>query len=108
MNDDIGGASCRPDFMILMYGDIDSLVGTVNDKTPPTFLGHTDDDTRVPVQASVRYYMALHNHGVPAELHVYEKGKHGFGLLSARGPVVTWGKRCLDWMRVREILSGKP
>jgi acetyl esterase/lipase len=108
LHDAIDSTSSRPDFMILLYGDIDSLVGTVNSNTPPTFLTHTDDDTRVPVEASVRFYMALHSHGVPAELHVYEKGKHGFGLLTERGPVVTWGDRCIDWLKVRGVLNGKP
>jgi acetyl esterase/lipase len=105
LHDGVDSASCRPDFLILLYGDVGSFVETVDANTPPAFLVHTDDDTRVPVEASIRYYMALHNHGVPAELHVYEKGKHGFGLLSERGPVVTWGQRCIDWLKVQTVLG---
>ena len=108
LHDVTDSGNCRPEFMVLAYGDIDSLIGSVNEKTPPTFLVHTNDDTRVPVRASVGYYMALHNHGVPAELHVYERGKHGFGLLRERGTVVTWMQRRIDWLKVRKVLGAEP
>ena len=52
----------------------------VTSETPPAFLFHTGEDTGVPPQNSVSYYLALHEHGVPAELHIFENGKHGYGM----------------------------
>ena len=49
-------------------------------QTPPTFLFHTTADTTVPVENSVLFYMALRKAGVPAEMHIYERGPHGVGL----------------------------
>ena len=99
--------SCRPDFMILMYPVIDmsgdikhsgsakNLIGEhptesqmnrfsnqkqVTSDTPPTILIHSTDDKGVPVANSIVFYEALVAHGVPAELHVFNSGGHGYGL----------------------------
>ncbi len=103
--DKIDSVSCKPDFMISVYGAVGSLVEDVNKSTPPAFLVHADDDPKVPADESVDYYLALHKNGVPAELHVYEKGGHGFALRDTDKPVISWAIRCIDWMRVQGILN---
>ncbi|MFT2007631.1 alpha/beta hydrolase [Pontibacter sp. 13R65] len=114
--------SLRPDFMVLVYpvisfeeglahaGSRESLVGKAPSKeqirlysneqqvtaqTPPTFLIHAGDDSKVPVQNSLRFYEALQKNGVPAELHLYPKGEHGFSL---GAPIDNWLERCRYWM----------
>jgi len=117
--------SLRPDFMILLYpvisftdsighiGSRTNLIGTspspeqirlysnelqVTKQTPPTFLVHAGDDYAVKVENSLRFYEALKKKGVPAELFVYPKGGHGFGLINPTSPD-RWMDRCLDWMK---------
>ena len=77
----------------------------VTAKTPPTFLFHTNEDTGVPPQNSVAFYLALKNAGVPAELHIYEKGAHGVGLAPQDRELSTWPERMLGWMRGRGLLN---
>src|SRR5262249_17384136 len=116
-DDPIERASCRPDFLILCYpvitfdpphahmGSRNNLVGKdadaklverlcnekqVTDKTPPTFLFHTDADKGVVPENSILFYLALKKAKVPAELHIYEKGPHGVGL-APKDPILgTW------------------
>ncbi len=118
--------SSRPDFMILAYpvitmedpythqGSRTALLGEhpnpmlvtelsnelqVTSWTPPAFLFHTTEDKTVPVENSVNFYLALRRAGVPAELHVYLKGRHGVGL-AAKDPVLhSWTDRLSDWLR---------
>lgn len=71
----------------------------VNEHTPPTFLVSTQDDTAVPYANSAAFYRAMTRHGVKGELHVWEKGGHGFGILPGRGPVSqAWPRLLADWM----------
>lgn len=76
----------------------------VTSKTPPTFLFHTSDDKTVPVENSVRFYLALRKAGVPAELHVYEHGSHGVGLAPGDKVLSSWPERLADWLRGRGLL----
>jgi acetyl esterase/lipase len=103
--DAVDSVSSKPDFMVLVYGKVGPFVDGVGKETPPAFLVHADDDTRIPVSESIRYYQALHDNGVPAELHVYEKGGHGFALLKDRGAVLSWAQLCIDWMKTRGMVS---
>lgn len=118
--------SSRPDFMILVYpvitmsqsfghkGSAVNLLGAnpstqlaesystdlqVSPHTPPTFLVHATDDGGVPVENSLVFYQALVKAKVPAELHVYAYGGHGFGLAVGQGYLQTWTERCLDWLK---------
>ena len=120
--------SARPDFAVLAYpvivmGDAPAHTGSqrnllgenapaalvaklstdrqVTAKTPPTFLFHTTEDAGVPVENSVRFYLALRKAGVPAELHAYEKGVHGVGLAPNDPVLRTWTDRLFDWLEVR-------
>jgi acetyl esterase/lipase len=76
----------------------------VTKDTPPTFLFHTNEDTGVPAENSVLYYLALRKAGVPAEMHIYERGRHGVGLAPTDAALATWPGRLADWLRGRGLL----
>jgi acetyl esterase/lipase len=122
--------SLRPDFSILLYpvisfregilhkGSKKALIGADADSslvnqfsnelqvtadTPPAFLVACTDDKVVPVANTIRYYLALHEHGVPAEMHIYEHGGHGFGLHN-RKTEDKWIERCYHWMEADGLL----
>jgi acetyl esterase/lipase len=129
--DPVERASSRPDFLILAYpvisfteyphlGSRRNLLGEnpdpalvenlsnekqVTAQTPPAFLFHTDEDTGVPPENSVLFYLALRKAGVPAELHIYQPGRHGLGLAHMQHPVSSWPGRLADWLRVRGLLG---
>jgi acetyl esterase/lipase len=118
------GASARPDFMILIYpvislgsfshsGSRSALLGgnasqeladkfsnekQVDSNTPPTFLVHATDDKTVPAENSISFYLACKKAHVPAEMHIWQKGEHGFGLGKSGTPVSRWPALCADWM----------
>lgn len=71
----------------------------VTEKTPPTFLFQTDADTVVPAENAVQFYLACRQHGVLAELHVYQPGPHGVGLILGDPVLGTWGGHLRDWLR---------
>lgn len=73
----------------------------VGPKTPPTFIFHTGDDPGVPVENAILFYMALRQHGIPAELHVYESGPHGVGLAPSDPVLSSWTGRLEDWLKRR-------
>ena len=122
---DAGGINLRPDFMILIYpvisfqdsvghlGSREQLLGKkpalekknyysnelqVSPETPPTFLVHASDDEVVKPQNSILFYQSLLKNKVAAELHLYQKGGHGFGM---NNPTTrdAWMERCKNWMR---------
>lgn len=124
----------RPDFAILCYpvisfttrythsGSMRALLGDppdpalawelsnelrVTSQTPPTFLFHTNADTGVPAENSVLYYLALRRAGVPAELHIYQEGRHGVGLAPKDPVLSTWPARLKDWLAVRGIIPAR-
>ena len=132
--DPIDRVSCRPDFLILCYpvisftapyahkGSAKNLLGDnpepallenlSNDKqvtkeTPPTFLFHTDQDTGVPPQNSVAFYLALHEAGVPAELHIFRTGPHGVGLGPDYPLLRDWPQLLIRWMEGLELLQAE-
>ncbi len=98
--DDTDKISCRPDFVVLIYPayliakDKDELAPEirVRKECPPTFFAHAGDDGVTPVN-SVRMYLALKRAGVPADLHVYASGGHGFGLRPTDKSCSTWPAR---------------
>ena len=69
--------------------------------TPPIFLFHTSEDTGVPPENSILFYLACHKAGVPVEMHIYEKGPHGVGLGWSDYALGTWPARLGDWLRRR-------
>ena len=100
--------SCRPDFAVLIYpGSLtakdrkDELAPEFTIKagvTPPTFLAMAEDDP-VGVENPIVYFLALKRAGVPAEMHLYPTGGHGYGLRRTEKMVTTWPDRVADWMK---------
>ncbi len=82
-----------------------SLEKQVTARTPPIFLVHTEEDASVPLENSVLFFEALRRAGVPAEMHIYEKGRHGFGTDAGLGPTSEWPKRLEEWMRAHGWLD---
>jgi acetyl esterase/lipase len=123
--DPIDQQSSRPDFMILVYpvvtmttplthgGSRNNLLGPnpdeklvdkysnekqVTAETPPAFIVASTADNVVPAENSVYFYLALRQAKVPAELHVFEKGNHGFGLAQKYKTVGAWPNLCYEWL----------
>ncbi len=118
--------SARPDFIMLLYavvsmkepnvhtGSRRSLLGAnpapelldhlspelqVTKDSSPTFIVHTEEDRAVTDFNSIEFYKALHQARVPVEMHLYEKGGHGFGMRKDLGQTSEWPKRAEEWMR---------
>ena len=111
--DDADKTSCRPDFAFLIYpayltmkeqGDKVSPELPITANTPQTFLAMTQDDG-VRVESALFYYLALKQAKVPAELHLYPTGGHGYGLRPSTHGVTTWPKRAEEWMAARGLLT---
>ncbi|HBJ37087.1 MAG TPA: alpha/beta hydrolase [Planctomycetaceae bacterium] len=130
--DPIDRVSSRPDFAILGYpvislgephthkGSQRNLLGenpdpellrslsnekAVTAETPPTFLFHTAEDKGVPAENSLVYISALVRAGVPAELHLFETGRHGIGLGADQPGAKKWPDLCVTWLRNRGVIS---
>lgn len=71
----------------------------IKQSTPPTFIVHGYNDEVVSIQNSIRYYSALVQHGVPAEAHFFQDGKHGSGAGKKGEPWSYWRKLCAQWMK---------
>jgi dipeptidyl aminopeptidase/acylaminoacyl peptidase len=79
----------------------------VTDETPPTFIVHSADDATVPVENSINYFFALKKNNVPVELHIYEKGGHGYGLGKKGGSEGGWPETLLNWLKARKLIQEK-
>lgn len=77
----------------------------VTEKTPPTFLFHTEDDKAVPVENSLQFAAALRKAKVPYEMHIYETGRHGVGLAPTIPALSTWPKLLENWLRARKFIN---
>jgi len=131
-NDEIDRVSSRPDFAVLGYpvismtaawthkGSLRNLLGDTPDPelakrlsgelavtktTPPTFIFQTNEDASVPAENAVQYYLALRQAGVPAEMHVFEKGVHGVGLANNDPALAPWSSLLANWLRVRGAIK---
>lgn len=130
--DPIEKMSCRPDFMLLLYpvisfdesvghmGSRKNLIGEGNDwklakqysnelnvtkETPPTFLILADDDKTVLPQNSVDFYLALKKYDIPAEMHIFQEGGHGFGMTKKNLPVDQWPDLFYSWLKAQKIVK---
>jgi enterochelin esterase-like enzyme/predicted esterase len=134
----IDSTSARPDFSLLIYpvismdstithaGSRENLLGKhpslemvkhfsnalqVTDKTPPAFMIHSMDDGTVPVENSIEYALAMKKHHIPCELHLYERGGHGYGLglelWRSNNTESTWTEACRKWLEVRGYIGKK-
>lgn len=131
--DKIERASSRPDFLVLGYpvislndtfthkGSRNNLLGpdkkdddqlaqqlssqhNVTAETPPTFIFQTDEDTVVPAENAVGFYLALRQHKIPSEIHIYQRGVHGVGLMQGDPILSTWSKHLTHWLRNNRFL----
>jgi acetyl esterase/lipase len=130
--DPIERVSSRPDFLILGYpvisfdpavthaGSLRNLLGEnpdpklvenlsndlqVTAQTPPTFIFHTTNDNGVPVENSVRFYLALRKAKVPVEMHLFENGPHGVGMALTDPSLSAWPNLLMNWLRARGLLT---
>lgn len=105
--------SPRPDFTMLIYpwkllnknetGLREEVV--IDRETPPTLLIHAHDDG-VTSLSSIEYYKAMKRLDLPAELHLYAAGGHGYGLRAVPGTNIhSWTDRAVEWMRLRGLLT---
>jgi endo-1,4-beta-xylanase len=103
-SDPIDRPSSRPDFQVLIYPGGRPASFEVTKESPPAFLLVAADD-RISAQRTVESFTALRKAGVPAELHVYARGGHGFGMHKIDGPVAHWTDRLQEWMGDRGLLK---
>ncbi|HYH55941.1 MAG TPA: prolyl oligopeptidase family serine peptidase, partial [Anseongella sp.] len=130
--DPVEKLSSRPDFAILIYpvisflpphahqgsrenllgpGAPDSLVLAFSSELqvrrgmPPTFLAHTTEDTAVPPENSILFYQALRQANVPAEIHIFQQGRHGLGLGPDELPFSEWPSLCEKWLKAMGFLK---
>jgi len=131
-DDPVERASSRPDFAVLGYpvismvepwthrGSRTNLLGDTPDpelakslsgeqavvpQTPPTFIFQTNEDTTVPAENAVYYYLALRKAAVPAEMHIFEKGAHGVGLANDNPALSAWSSLLANWLRGRGVIK---
>jgi len=112
--DDADKLSCRPDFGVCVYPAwlVDDKTGQlkpefhVSGETPQMFFVHAGNDG-ITSANSVEMYLALKHAGVPAEVHIYPTGGHGFGLRPSKEPCSEWPQRCEAWMRSQGLLHGE-
>jgi len=127
-SDVIERSGSRPDLAVLGYpvislsdpwthqGSKDNLLGpnpdpalvqrlsgehAVTKDTPPTFIFQTNEDSTVPAENSLNYFLALRKAGVPSEMHVFEKGPHGVGLANDDPLLAPWSTLLGNWLRLR-------
>jgi len=130
--DPIDRLSSRPDFSILLYpvvtfkeewghmGSRENLIGKTNDwkiierfcnelqvtnQTPPAFIALADDDTAVKPRNSIEYYLALKREGIPAELHIFKEGGHGFGMHKTGKAHDQWPLMVVEWMKAMKYIK---
>jgi acetyl esterase/lipase len=123
--------SARPDFSLLIYpvvsfdssithmGTRNNLLGPnpdekqvtrfsnelqINAGTPPAFLVHSADDNAVPVVNSIGYFRGLQKNKIPAELHIFQKGGHGYGLAPNGGTESEWPILCINWLKAMGLI----
>lgn len=123
--DDIDKVDAHPNFLVIAYPPVSSnarkyLVNPnqkpvepkekqelydeypadvmVRADTPKTFIVQGFDDKKVDVENSVRFFLALKRKDIPADLHIFQEGVHGFAIRNAKGPVKNWTNLCKEWM----------
>ncbi len=104
--DVVDRVSFRPDFAMPIYGGSSDLPEEceISGDCPPFFMviAHDDKDRSISV---AQFYVLLKEAEVPAELHIYERGGHGYGLRRTDQPVTSWPDRLAEWMRIQGILD---
>jgi acetyl esterase/lipase len=110
--DGADGLSCRPDFAVIVYPGYLALAEQnfapnpeilVTEQSPPSFIVQAEDDT-VHVENATVYFLALKHANVPAELHIYAQGGHGYGLRRTDLPVTGWPQLVETWLHTIQVL----
>ena len=96
-SDPVDRLGSRPDFLMPIYPGFRGTEFNVTKETPPTFMTVADNDKRC-ADICVRFYQSLVKAGVPAELHIYARGGHGFGMHDQPLPITSWTARLKEWM----------
>lgn len=105
--------SCRPDFAVIVYSGYLAIAEEnfapnsaihVTENTPPSFIVQAEDDP-VHVENATVYFLALKNAKIPAELHIYAEGGHGYGLRRTALPVTAWPGLLETWLRTIQVLA---
>jgi acetyl esterase/lipase len=105
--------SCRPDFAVIIYPGYLALAEQnfapnseirVTEQTPPPFILQAEDDP-VHVENSTVYFLALKNAKVPAEMHLYAAGGHGYGLRRTELPITAWPQLVETWLQTIHVLA---
>lgn len=117
--------SARPDFSVFCYAVAHAFGNAATDATapqrarlltdfaivaspgatyPPAFIFHASDDPTVPAEHALSLYNAVHGSGSQAELHIFGRGGHGFGIRNAQGPIARWPDLCEAWLRDTGVL----
>ncbi len=113
--DPVTAHSCRPDFLMLIYPAYLNTAASqtqlspecsVDKNTPPTLLIHTADDG-ISATNSIAFFLALKRAKIPAELHIYPSGGHGYGLRPSRHAVSSWPDRAQRWLEGQGLLSAE-
>jgi len=94
------GDNADPDLARRLSGE-----NAVTKATPPTFIFQTNEDRTVPAENSLHYFLALRQAGVPAEMHVFEKGPHGVGLANDDAALAPWSTLLANWLRGRAFIK---
>ncbi len=94
------GKNPNPDIIHKYSNDLN-----VNDQTPPTILIHSNNDEGTPPENSLSYYSALRKHNIPAALHIWEDGGHGYGLGIGRGSIESWPNVVEEWLKIRNVID---
>ena len=118
--DDIDKASCRPDFAGAIYPgylieqerpgvevkkDVLAPYMRIPKDTPPIFLVHASDDSVAGAENCAVMYLALKRAKIPAEVHIYAQGGHGFGVRKSNLPCSTWSDRFIAWLEDQRLLT---
>jgi len=96
------GENPNPQLVTLMSNE-----KQIGSETPPTFLVLSNSDIVVPAENSVLFYLGLRKAGVPAEMHIFENGKHGFGLAPGDPFLSEWPTLCINWFKMRCLLKNE-
>jgi endo-1,4-beta-xylanase len=103
--DPIDRLSSRPDFSLIIYpGFRPDAITSVPKDAPPAFLVCATDD-RSHVVTTANLFLTLEKASIPVEMHLYERGGHGFGMRDKQAPVTTWNDRLLDWLNDHKMLG---
>jgi acetyl esterase/lipase len=94
----LGAPESKPDFLALIYPAVPAEL-RIDERMPPVFLVHASDDSLSAADHSARFYQELRKAKVPAELHIYADGGHGFGIRKNAKASDAWPEPFAKWLK---------